>query len=116
MLKKKLKRGLNMDISDVINVAMVFNKAEGYATDEWINAWEAFEESANTRGKRITSNLISLCRYSFAIADYLEKVSNDARKKNSSKAVKVLASDGRIRRALIELRKNQDFSPYTSTH
>jgi len=74
VLKKKVKRGLNMDISDVINVAMVFNKAEGHATDEWNNAWEAFVESANTRSKRITSNLISLCRYSFAIADYLSNV------------------------------------------
>jgi len=47
---------------------------------------------------------------------YLEKVSNDARKKNSSKAVKILASDGRIRRALIELKKNQEFSPEELIH
>ncbi|MHA1987208.1 MAG: helicase-related protein [Promethearchaeota archaeon] len=47
---------------------------------------------------------------------YLEKVNNDARKKNSSKAVKILASDGRIRRALIELRKNQGFSPEKLIH
>ena len=47
---------------------------------------------------------------------YLEKVSNDARKQNSSKAVKILASDGRIRRALIELKKNQEFSPEELIH
>lgn len=47
---------------------------------------------------------------------YLEKVNNDARKKNSSKAVKILASDTRIRRVLIELKKNQDYSPEKLIH
>ncbi|MHA2036244.1 MAG: DEAD/DEAH box helicase [Promethearchaeota archaeon] len=47
---------------------------------------------------------------------YLEKVTNDARKKNSSKAVKILASDARIRRISIELKKNQDFSPEKLIH
>ena len=47
---------------------------------------------------------------------YLEKVNTDARKKNSSKAVKILASDTRIRRVLIELKKNQEYSPEKLIH
>ena len=47
---------------------------------------------------------------------YLEKVNNDSKKKSSSKAVKILASDARIRRVLIELRKNQDYSPKQLIH
>jgi len=47
---------------------------------------------------------------------YLEKVNNDARKKNSSKAVKILASDTRIRRVFIELKKNQEYSPEQLIH
>jgi len=46
----------------------------------------------------------------------LEKVNNDARKKNSSKAVKILASDARIRRVFIELKKNQEYSPEKLIH
>ncbi|MHA2220104.1 MAG: DEAD/DEAH box helicase family protein [Candidatus Hodarchaeales archaeon] len=47
---------------------------------------------------------------------YLEKLQNDARKKNSSKAVKILAIEARIRRILIELKKNRDFSPEFLIH
>ncbi len=47
---------------------------------------------------------------------YLEKVNTDARKKNSSKAVKILASDTRIRRVFIELKKNQEYSPEKLIH
>jgi Fanconi anemia group M protein len=47
---------------------------------------------------------------------YLEKVTNDARKKSSSKAVKILASDTRIRRVFIELKKNQEYSPEQLIH
>ena len=71
---KKIKRGHEVDLSDIINVAMIFNKAEGQSTEEWNNTWQAFEEATNTRSKRITSNIISLCRYAYAIANYLEKV------------------------------------------
>ena len=46
----------------------------GIYEDEWKEAWHTFEEAANTRSSRITSNLISLCRYSLAIADHLERV------------------------------------------
>ena len=76
IFKKKLKRGHDVDISDIINVAMVFNKAEGFAVDKWYQVWDAFEESANTRSTRTISNLICLVRYSIAIADYLERVGN----------------------------------------
>jgi Fanconi anemia group M protein len=40
---------------------------------------------------------------------YLTKVKQDARKKNSSKAVKILASDHRINQIFIELKKNEDY-------
>ncbi|GAH27315.1 unnamed protein product, partial [marine sediment metagenome] len=46
----------------------------------------------------------------------MEKVNNDARKQKSSKAVKILASDARIRRIFIELKKNQDYSPEKLIH
>ncbi len=74
IFKKKLRRGHDVDLSDIINVAIVNNREEDYLDKDWVRAWSAFEESANTRSTRITSNLISLCRFSFAIADYLEKV------------------------------------------
>ena len=73
---KKIKRGHNVDLSDIINVAMVFSKAEGYSIDEWYRSWEAFEESSNTRNTRITSNIISIVRHSYAIADYISRVGN----------------------------------------
>ncbi|MFW9941325.1 MAG: DEAD/DEAH box helicase family protein, partial [Candidatus Thorarchaeota archaeon] len=47
---------------------------------------------------------------------YLEKLYTDAKKKTSSKAVKILASDSRIRRVFIELKKNQDFTPEKLIH
>ncbi|MFW9896509.1 MAG: DEAD/DEAH box helicase [Candidatus Thorarchaeota archaeon] len=50
------------------------------------------------------------------LLSYLKKMNNDARKKNSSKAVKILTSDARLRRTLIELKKYQDFSPEQLVH
>ncbi|MFW9822597.1 MAG: helicase-related protein [Candidatus Thorarchaeota archaeon] len=50
------------------------------------------------------------------LLSYLEKMNNDARKKNSSKAVKILTSDARLRRILIELKKCQEFSPEQLVH
>lgn len=47
---------------------------------------------------------------------YLEKLNKDQKKKNSSKAVKILASDSRIHRVYIELKKNEDFSPEHLIH
>ena len=76
IFQKKIKRGHDVDLSDIINVAMIFNKASGFSTDEWKHAWEAFEEAANTRSSRITSNIISLCRYAYGISDYLGRVAN----------------------------------------
>jgi hypothetical protein len=71
---KKIKRGHDVDLSDIINVAMVNNGIDGVHKDEWLDAWNSFEQAANTRNTRTTSNLISICRFSFAIADHLEKV------------------------------------------
>ena len=78
---KKIKRGHDVDLSDIINVAMVNNGINGVHKDEWLDVWDSFEQAANTRNTRTTSNLISICRYSFAIADHLEKV-GEAIKKN----------------------------------
>ena len=82
---KKIRRGHDVDLSDIINVVMVKGADEKYREDntrkeEWINAWAAFEESANTRNLRIASNLISLCRYSLAIADHLERIEKSLKK------------------------------------
>ena len=70
---KKLKRGHDVDLSDIINIALVQNKKYN-TSEEWESAWEAIKEAINTRSKRTISNLISLCEYSFAIADYIERV------------------------------------------
>ena len=47
---------------------------------------------------------------------YLTKVKQDARKKTSSKALKILASDHRINQIYIELKKNEDLSPEQLIH
>jgi len=47
---------------------------------------------------------------------YLTKVKQNARKKNSSKAVKILASDYRINQIFIELKKNEDYYPERLIH
>ncbi|GAH12277.1 unnamed protein product, partial [marine sediment metagenome] len=77
---KKIKRGHDVDLSDIINVAMVNNGIDGIHKDEWLDVWNSFEQAANTRNTRSTSNLISLCRHSFAIADHLEKVGEAIKK------------------------------------
>ncbi|MFX1411667.1 MAG: hypothetical protein ACFFA6_15050, partial [Promethearchaeota archaeon] len=89
IFQKKIKRGHDVDLSDLINVIMV-NGADGkYSGDEerereWQKAWNAFEEAANTRNTRTTSNLISLCRISQGIADHLERVSKAIKKYNDN--------------------------------
>lgn len=82
IFKKKIKRGHDVDLSDMINVAMVNDGKSGPHKDEWNDAWEAFEQAANQRNTRSTSNLISLCMHSYAIADYLQKVSKVIEKYN----------------------------------
>ncbi|MGB5911539.1 MAG: DEAD/DEAH box helicase [Promethearchaeia archaeon] len=47
---------------------------------------------------------------------YLEKMRGDAKKKSSSKAVKVLASEYRLYQLYIELLKHHDFTPETLIH
>ncbi|MFX1310923.1 MAG: hypothetical protein ACFE9M_10805 [Promethearchaeota archaeon] len=75
IFNKKLKRGHDVDLSDIMNVALHNDGLEGNNKDEWDESWESFEAATNTRNSRITSNLISLCRYSLGTADYLERVS-----------------------------------------
>lgn len=88
VFQKKIKRGHDVDLSDMINVIMV-NGADGKHIGmeqrklEWQDSWNAFEEATNTRNTRITSNLISLCRMSNGIADHLERVSNAIKKYNN---------------------------------
>ena len=82
IFNKKLKRGHEVDLSDVINVAMVNNGIDGPHKDEWLDAWNSFIEAANTRNTRIISNLITLCRTALAIADHLEKVSKSIENHN----------------------------------
>ncbi len=73
IFNKKLKRGHDVDLSDIMNVALHNN-------DLWNDTWESFEAATNTRNSRITSNIISLCRYSLGTSDYLERVSNAIKK------------------------------------
>jgi len=85
VFRKKVKRGHDVDISDLINVAMVKgcndrHRGEKMREEEWNKAWITFEEAVNIRSTRITSNLISLCRYSYAIADHLERVGRSIEK------------------------------------
>ncbi|NVM18972.1 MAG: hypothetical protein HWN80_14755 [Candidatus Lokiarchaeota archaeon] len=94
---KKIKRGHDVDLSDIINVAMVNNGVDGIHKDEWLDAWSSFEQAANTRNTRTTSNLISICRYSLSIADHLEKVSEAIRKYKDHILDKSKYSDERIK-------------------
>ncbi|MFX0006589.1 MAG: hypothetical protein ACFFA7_07975 [Promethearchaeota archaeon] len=76
IFNKKLKRGHDVDLSDIMNVALHNADLVDGKSEEWSDTWESFEAATNTRNSRITSNLISLCRYSVGTADYLERVSN----------------------------------------
>jgi hypothetical protein len=71
---KSLIRGLDVDLNDIINVALHNNSLNN--KDDMYDVWESFEATTNTRSTRITSNIISLCRYSLGIADHLERVSS----------------------------------------
>ena len=55
---------------------VVLNYKDITDKNEWNEVWESFEAATNTRNSRITSNLLSLCRYSLGTADYLERVSD----------------------------------------
>lgn len=72
---KKLKRGFDVDLNDLINVVLYSNELNKNHTDEWNNVWESFEATTNTRSSRITSNIISFCRYSEGIADHIDRIS-----------------------------------------
>ena len=47
---------------------------------------------------------------------YLEKIYSDARKKSSSKAVKILAADHRLQHLFLELKQQEDTSPKRLIH
>jgi hypothetical protein len=97
IFSKKIKRGHNVDLSDLINVAMVNNGIDGPHVEEWLNALSAFEEAANTRNTRTTANLISLCRYSFSIADHLDRVAQALNKYNDLIFDKIKTPDDKIK-------------------
>lgn len=80
IFKKKLTRGHEVDLSDILNVALLNNKDKGELSKDWIEAWNAVEECANKRCSRTTSNIISLIRYSYGIALYLKRVSKAIQK------------------------------------
>ena len=50
------------------------------------------------------------------LLDYLNKLNKEAKKKSSSKATKILASDGRLQRVYLELQRNAEFSPENLIH
>ncbi len=82
IFSKKIKRGHDVDISDMINVAIVMNGKNNDSEREWQQAIEALEEGANTRSTRTTSNLISLVRYSLGISQHLMRVAKVLEKYN----------------------------------
>jgi len=47
---------------------------------------------------------------------YFEKMNKDAKKKTSSKAIKILAADYTLRQIYVELKKNEDYSPENLVH
>lgn len=75
-LKKKLYRGLDVDLSDIINTAILNNIPE--SPDE-SSPWAAVKECCNMYHSRVISNIISLCRFSKGIAGYLERVGRSIR-------------------------------------
>jgi len=50
------------------------------------------------------------------LLEYLESVNKDAKKKNSSKAIKILASNAQLRQVFIELKKAEEFFPKKLVH
>ena len=50
------------------------------------------------------------------LLEYLEGLNDDAKKKASSKAIKILASNAHLRQVFIELKKNEEYSPEKLVH
>ena len=71
IVKKKLTRGHDVDLSDIINTAIVNNIP---ISDNDEDPWRAIVECSNTRHSRTTSNIISLCRLSYGVARYIKRV------------------------------------------
>ncbi|TFF89062.1 MAG: hypothetical protein EU549_01865 [Promethearchaeota archaeon] len=68
--KKKILRGHDVDLSDIINCAIINN----IRVNNQKGAWASIVECANTRNSRTTSNIISLCRLSCGVAKYIRRV------------------------------------------
>lgn len=98
IFNKKIKRGHDVDLSDILNVAMINDGETGSHKDEWNEAWSTFEEVANRRDTRSTSNLLSLARYALGIADYSERVGKAIDKYNDEIFDKSKYSDADIKR------------------
>ena len=96
IFNKKIKRGHDVDLNDIINVAMINDGNTGKHKEEWLEAWSSFEEAANTRNSRTTSNLISLCRYSLSIANHLDNLTRAIQKYNDEILNKSIFSDEKI--------------------
>ncbi len=77
---KNLKRGYDADLNDILNVASYKDNIARRDINEWNEVWESLEAITNTRSTRITSNLISLCRYSLGTAEHLVRISNSINK------------------------------------
>lgn len=96
VFNKKIKRGHDVDLSDIINVAMVNDGKTGQHKEEWLEAWSSFEEAANTRNSRTTSNLISLCRYSLSTANHLDNLTRAIQRYNDEILNKSIYPDEKI--------------------
>jgi hypothetical protein len=97
IFSKKIKRGHNVDLSDLINVIMVNDGISGLHVEEWLESWSAFVEAANTRNTRTTANLLSLCRFSLSIADHLDRVAQALTKFNDLIYDKIKIPDDKIK-------------------
>ena len=95
---KKIKRGHDVDLSDIINITMINDGNGGLHREEWSEAWTSFEQAANTRNTRTTANLISLCQYSLGIANYFERLSKVLNRYNDLILDKSKYSDENIAR------------------
>ena len=92
---------------------MVNNGEDGIHKEEWDDAWNSFEEAANTRSTRTTSNIITLYRHMLAIADHIDKTSKAIRTYNDLIFDKSKYPDNEIKRIC---RSSIHWLDYFSSH
>lgn len=97
IFQKKIKRGHDVDLSDIINVIMANNFDDTRQAEEWEQIYQAFEEATNTRNTRTISNMISLCRYSLGIAEHLKNLSKAIKKYHEEIYDEIKYSDEEIK-------------------